>query len=53
MLKNVVSIGYVSELTDFSSQNVALSSVRGRKHSATPTAGVIVDIVRKALWCRV
>ena len=52
MLKNVLSIGYVSELIDLSIQKVAVSCVRGWQHCATPTAGVIA-VVRKALWCRV
>jgi len=52
MLKNVLSIGYVSGLTDLNTERVALSCVRGREHCATPTAGVIAD-VRKALRWRV
>jgi hypothetical protein len=51
MLKNVVSIGYLSELTDLNTQKVAFSCVRGRKHCATPKEGVIADVVRKALRC--
>jgi hypothetical protein len=53
MLKNVINIGYVSELTDFSTEKAVFSCVRGRKHSATSTAGVTADGARKILWYRV